>query len=392
MVRVSGLRLGVVAVLALCGVASSCGITERNEEQARDLSGASLTVVADEVWVHGGLSAPVGTSPPVTSPIPPGWVPNRAVTVFGTDGKVSRTFELPGEEGRPLFGGRVFASGGAHYLLGTLCESMMMGCGSSVDPVLYRLADAGVETIPLELPPPDADGSGGELPVLYVLGHTGGTAWALQQIGSGTNVSQADLPYRLLAVDLASGAVTEVPHEGVRRPEWMCVGGDRLFLVTATLDEAGRPGETRVLSRPATAEPAPWELLTAVTFEAPPTTSFGTLTCLTDQDRLLVAHGLPDTQLITIAMNDGRETEARSSLPGYATQYLGTVNSTAIVASLAAAPVLWHHPPTGPWQVIPDTELDRRSYPIVLDNNLYDAQDLAEQSGVSDAELVPIGM
>lgn len=379
-----------IALVAMFLV-GSCGDTEPTEPDAvsRDLFNASLTAVANEVWVYGGVSAPVGTAPPVTSVLPPGWEANRDVTVYDVDGTVSRRFML--EVDRALVGGRVFASEGSHYLLGSLCDGSM-GCGTSVEPALFRFGESGVERMHLEVTPLDPDDASRVLPPLYAFGQTGGMIWALQGVESTGLSSPEDLQHGLLAIELASGTVTEVELDGgMHGPGSICVSTDSIIRIDPTFDErGGRLREARLVSRPATAGPAAWETLTVLPF-AGEHVFYGGLTCLTDQDQLVMTYGQTDSHIITLSMSNGEETEPRVVLPGALVQHLGTVDDAAVVESFIGEPALWRHPPGGPWQVVPEVDLDGAARPVVINDGLYDAQHLVEQSGVNVAELVPLG-
>jgi hypothetical protein len=378
------------AVLCACstGLAGgACGDSSDPEpEPPTALFGASVTVLSDEIWVHGGLAAPVGTSPPVTSVIPPGWVPNQTVVHYDTSGSVEAVIALP-ELQHPIAFSTVLVSSGHRYLLGSICRGAG-GCGRETEPVLMELTAPEARLIPLDLPSAAfTDDVGAEL--LRPLGSAPGLAWTLQGLGEqGAGYGGLADQHRLLAIDLETGVGTDVPlPDGIYGEQLVCMADERVFAAQAEVTQQGQVRSVRILGRDARITDSEWELLV----ELPITSEgviYGQLLCLEGTQELLLSLQGPEAELVTLSMTNGRETAPRVKLPPGASYALGTSEGQAVLLTMEGSrPVLWRHERDSPWAAQPSVTLSQRSWPILLDGRLYESALLRERLFLEGAEL-----
>ena len=369
----------------------------------RELYGVTAEPLDGELWVHGGIAGPAGSSPPVTSNVPPGWGPNTEVTVYGPDGAVRRRLTLPADLDGAIVAGHVLADGGTHFLIGTLCAGAG-GCGTQVEPVLFRLDGDRGERVRLDLPPADFGHDAG-VTMLTPIGHTSGTAWVLQLVesqGQGRGYGGYADRYRLLAIDLESGAGTEIAlPEDVYGAELVCMDRETIFAAQAVVDAGPHLSQVRVLRRPATVSPGSWQPLAVLPFDRAAST--GSLQCVSELSALVLAVGQLPTELFTLSMADGGETAPRSTLPGGPGYLLGVVDGAAVSLATAVESydrTLWRHVPGAPWMEYVPQDLPERFpadarqpvYLRVLDGRLYDLQPITEASGAGTGRPVPIDL
>ncbi|MFZ6005666.1 MAG: hypothetical protein ACOYXM_17210 [Actinomycetota bacterium] len=356
-----------------------------------ELFGAQATAVGDELWVFGGVAGPDGSSPPVTSRMPPGWGPNLRVTAYSPDGEVVRLVTLPIDGRRSLVGGRVLRTSGVVYLLSSTCDGGF-GCGGVADPLLLRFDGERVEEVRLDLPRADYGTQvGGGL--LTVLGHTGSTAWALQRVADPSGTAYVP-PQRLLAIELTNGRATEVAlPPGLYGTEVLCLGEGQLFAAQADLDDRVNLTAVRILRRHAGVEASVWEEMS----EQPIDRGFvgaGGLLCLEDHAELVVwLDGFP-TVVTTLSMTTGAATAAHATPSNSAgLELLGVVEGDAVLGSRTddGARILWRHRP-GSWEQIANTNPPRPSRLIVLDGRLYDVSGVLRRSDPDRGELVPLDL
>lgn len=391
-----------ILILAACATDRSGGVDPTSATVVRrELFAATAEAVGDELWVHGGIAGPAGSSPPVTSNVPPGWGPNTEVTVYGADGDVRRRVALPVDLDRAIVTGRVLADDGTHFLIGTLCAGAG-GCGTQVDPVLFRLDGDRGERVGLDLPPTDF-GDGAGITMLIPIGHTSGTAWVLQLVesqGQGRGYGGYADRYRLLAIDLESGAGTAIAlPEDVYGAEFVCMDGETIFAAQAVVDAGPHLSEVRLLHRPAIVSGGSWQPLAVLPFDRP--ASSGSLQCISELGDLLLAVGQLPAELVTMSMVDGSETAPRAMLPGGLPNLVGLVDGAAVAQAATTDPDsrrLWRRARGEPWREIAPEDLPAR-FPTdprrpaslrVLDGRLYDVQPLTEASGKGAGRPIPL--
>jgi hypothetical protein len=363
-----------MALLAGCGDTS-----DPPSEHPAALHAPSLTVVADEVWVHGGLAAPVGTSPPVTSLIPPGWGPNHVVARHSSRGAVVQLIRLPAME-NPIGFSRVLADRDRRFLLGSTCRGAG-GCGRETEPVLLRLEEPVAEEVRLELPPATfGDDVGAEL--LWPLGSADGAGFTLQGLGDrGVGYAGRADRHRLLAIDLETGVGTEVPlPAGIYGEQLVCMAGARIFAVQADVTAHGEVQAARIYSMDARNLVGDWVLLAEIPI-APTKATHGQLGCLEGTRELLVSVQGSEAEVLTLSMTDGRETAPRLilPLPPERASPLGASDVEAVLVTGDGHRAVMRRAGDAPWAVDPDVVLSPSSWPILVDGVLRDAARLRER-------------
>lgn len=255
--------------------------------------------------ILGGSAGPEGSSPPVTSGSYPGWGPNRTVLRYGTDGGLEDRYSLP-DDVAGLGAPAVVAVGDDRFVIATAC-TYGPGCGAEVEPVRLQLVDGQLASRPLTLPPMRTNhvpGSGHLVPI----GAQGSTLWVVQRIPPAAGDDLASIlgySYRLLQIDVLSGAGTEVGSPpGVLLPGLVCLMDDALFLVHPILDELSNPVGATIYRMPTAG--GGWQPLTDITFQDPPPS--GQVTCLPrSQQVVLASRSGGGTELRTYAADTGAE-------------------------------------------------------------------------------------
>ena len=382
-------HLGAV-LIALGGLLAGCGDTG-GSSQRQDLHGTALTVVDDEVWVHGGITGPEGIAPPDTGGVPPGWEPNTDVRVYAPNGEIVRRVTLELGVGQVLIGGQVLVHRGAHYLLGTANE-----------PVLFHLAGSKGKRVPLRLPPSEVVDGRASFSELAPLGQADGTAWTLQwgpQLGMGPAYLGFAFQYRLLAIDLETGVGVEVElPAGVTGTDLACLDNGMLYAAQAKLDPDGNVSGVQILRRPAAADGQDWQPLGEVEVaQRPGTLFFGAmLQCVGALDEIIFTLNRypPAGEVTTMSMTTGTETATRAVLPGTGEKIIGVIDTTALTTARSPSDqyTLWGHRPGHSWQRLSDLDLGGRAGPgarglVVLDGRLFDARHVLVSAGPEAREL-----
>lgn len=350
-----------------------------------DLWGAQHTVLGDDLWVFGGLVAEEGTSPPVTSEVPQGWSPNRTVVAYSSDGEVTQRHQLP-----PLEHGLIFGSvlgDDDRYLLGTMCDGAG-GCGGWVEPVLYRLDGNDSEEVPLQLPPlqPSDDAGVG---LIYPLGATDSTAWALQYVtATGSGYAGLADQYRLLGIDLATGQAFDgdLPS-GVYGSQLVCAVDGVVFAARADVADGGILHRVDILARRDASPTAEWEPVVEMPMD-PQEVWTGSLHCLEGLDEIVLALGGNPAQVHTFDLRTGEATQPVSALEGLFGPLLGSVDGAAVaMGEDGEQRWFWSHQAGGPWRRGPALEPGSPQELIVLDGALFDASAVLETLAPSASVL-----
>ncbi len=365
----------------------ACGDPSNPEpERPTALFGASVTVVSDEIWVHGGLAAPVGTSPPVTSVIPPGWVPNQTVVRYDTNGSVEAVIALP-ELQHPIAFSTVLVSSGHRYLLGSICRGAG-GCGRETEPVLMELREPEARLIPLDLPSAAfTDDVGAEL--LRPLGSAPDLGWTLQGLGEqGAGYGGLADKHRLLAIDLETGVGTDVAlPEGIYGEQLACMADERIFVAQAEVTQQGQVQSVQLFAHDARLTAPDWELLAEVPITKEQVT-YGQLGCLLGTQELVLSLQASETELLTLSMANGRETAPRVTLPQGPSFPLGTSDGEAVLlTSEGSQQALWRHQRDSPWTKEAGVQLPQGSWPFLVEGTLYEGAPLRERLFLEGAKL-----
>lgn len=381
-------RLGSGFIAVLLGLALAVTACSDNSDPTgppttvtpTDLWGTQVTASEGELWVFGGLAAADGTAPPVTSVVPPGWDPNRAVIAYSSDGQVTQRHQLPPLE-HNIASGRVLGGHDDRYLLGTMCAGAG-GCGRGVEPVLFRLDGDKTEEIPLRLPPaePSDDAGAG---TLLPLSATDGTAWTLQLLTyAGSGYADMADQYRLLGIDLATGEAFdgELPS-GVYGEQFVCAADGAVFAAQADVDYAGLLHQVTIFAKHDMTPAAGWEPLVELPLE-PRQVWTGALYCLEGLGELALALGSNPTEIHTFDLRSGEATQPATTLEGVFGPVLGVVDGAA--TALGETPLdplqrwVWTHRTGGPWLRSPSPEVDRPCELVVIDGTLYDASQVQQ--------------
>ncbi len=362
-----------------------------SELERRELYAANAVAVHDEVWVFGGVSGPDGSAPPSTSMLPPGWVANDTVTAYAVDGTVRRRIELDGLGQRTIVGGRVVAVGDDRYLVGGLCNGALAGgCGASIDPVLLRFDGDDAVRVPLQLP---AASLGEEVGAGFVsvLGQgDDGVVWATQDIADSSMLPGVQ-PVRLLAIDVSTGVGTEVPlPDGLVNRGTLCVEGEHLYATQAELGDS-RLTSVRLLKRPATNDPAEWQPIITPELDLE-RVSGGTLHCLPAGELALTVGAYPQPYVITY--------NAATAAPVHDPVDLSVDGGAWILGEVSGHTVLqvavgrertgfMVHEPGGGW-TRSETEINRDSFPLVVEGELRDVQFVVASTAPTPVEIPQI--
>lgn len=352
----SALAVVAAGVLAACTGADPAPGDERTTEDpttsdapARQLDQVTISVAEDELWVFGGTSGPDGSSPPVSTNVAPGWGPNDVMTAYGRDGGVRRQIRVPALGDEVAIGGQVFADDGDRYVLTSACGAQSW-CRTSFDPVVVRIDDDGAATArEIDLPPAEDESRAGGVGVLAVLGRApDGTVWAVQPIpgGPAPGVTQ---PVRFVAIDLAAaeGTVIDQP-DGLFQIGTQCLEDGHLFSVQVELSGA-TPTAIRILRRPATTEPAAWELVADAPAD-PASVTGGSLRCLAGGALALQTYASTGNVLRTLSAVDA--SPVAPEIDGSVT-VLGRLGDTDVAALTHRGDewrVLVRHDAGGPWE------------------------------------------
>lgn len=384
----TGLIASVAIALAAC---SNGGPESPSAVPSLELFAANATAVGEELWVFGRVAGPDGSSPPVTSEMPPGWGPNLRVTVYAPGGEVTRLATLPLDGRRSLVGGRVMPLGESDYLLASTCEGGF-GCVGVAEPLLLRFEGDSVEEVRVDLPRADygTDVGGG---LLTVLGQTGSTAWALQRVADRSGTAYVP-PQRLLAIELTNGVATEVElPPGLYGTEVLCLGDGELFAAQAQLDDDVNLTAVRILQRDASTESSVWKEMA----ELPIDRGFvggGGLLCLDEHGELILWLDAFPTAVTTLSMTTGAITGTHTTpREGAGLGQVGAIAGSAVLSSETEGGdrIIWRHQP-GSWEQIDGLTVPQTSRLAVLDGRLYDVSGVLQRSDPGRGELTPLDL
>ncbi len=377
--RLLAIAVVLAAVLAIAIAIGTQRLGEDATEPVYDqLHFPGVTAVRDELWVYGGLAGPEGSAPPVSSDSPPGWAPNRTVSVYGVDGTLRRQLRLPS---------------------GTWPSSPPVAVGDATfflaGEQLVEIRGDEISIRPLDLPP-------AELTVTNVLdgpitiGAYGDQILATQSDGLTSSPPVQESDDRLLRIDATTGTAIEIPlPEFVAEiPASLCIDGDQLYAGSATRDDVGGLTQVRVWSRPIEPAVAEWSEVATVDFDGERAVR-GALHYLETTNELLIEVIAYPTSLTTISLTDPTATPTTFVLgdeSGTSIGRLGEVGGHDVFVSEDHDTfTILRHMPDGRMEPTTST-VPRAFHYVAVDGVLYDATGLTGSTDPARASLERIDL